>query len=366
MKINSLKIQHYRNIENMEIEPCEGVNIIYGENAQGKTNLLEAIWLFTGCKSFRSGKEKELIKFDEQFSTLEMHFDDDVRTREAIIKIGEKKTLSLGGIEYDSCSKLFGEFLGIVFSPNNLNLIKGGPIERRKFINMALCQLRPKYANILSEYNKVLFQRNALLKDLTHHSELYDTLDIWDDKLSYLSAVITIQRIKYLSEIEPFIKDIYKGISSDREKIELIYESAFKFQSTDTDSLKEEFRDALIAGRKEDILSGSTSIGPHRDDILVTLDNLSVKSFGSQGQQRSCALALKLSEAAVIKKITGKQPIALLDDVMSELDINRQDYILNHIDGWQVFITCCEPSSILKAQGGKIFEIREGRLCSCT
>lgn len=366
MNINSLNIQNYRNIENIEIFPCEGVNIIYGENAQGKTNLLEAIWLFTGCRSFRGSKEKELIKFDRNFSRISMNFFDDVRDQEAIIQISEKKKAIIGGIEYDSCSKLFGEFLGIVFAPNHLNLIKGGPIERRKFINMALCQLKPRYSNILTEYNKVLAQRNILLKDVIYHSELMDTLDIWDEKLSLLSAAIIIQRIKYLDEIGPFIQDIYGGISDGREHIELVYDSSLKFESKNIDELKDEFLNELIKCRKTDISLGSTSIGPHRDDILVKLNDLSVKSFGSQGQQRSSALALKLSEAAVIKKITGKQPVALLDDVMSELDTNRQDYILNHIDGWQVFITCCDPSGILRSKNGKVFEISGGSLCSYT
>lgn len=366
MRVNSLNVQNYRNIENIELFPCDGVNIIYGENAQGKTNLLEAIWLFTGCRSFRGSKEKELIKFDSGFSKISMNFFDDIREQEAVIQISDKKKAILGGIEYDSCSKLFGEFLGIVFAPGHLNLVKGGPIERRKFINMALCQLKPRYSNVLTEYNKVLAQRNVLLKDVTYHSELIDTLDIWDEKLSTLSAAIITQRKKYLNELEPFIQEIYGGISGGREQIELLYDSSSKFDSENMDELKVEFLTELNKCRKEDIAFGSTSIGPHRDDILIKLDNLSVKSFGSQGQQRSCALALKLSEAAVIKKITGKQPVALLDDVMSELDTNRQDYILNHIDGWQVFITCCDPSGILRSKNGKIFEIKGGSLCSCT
>jgi len=371
MKVNSLEIQNFRNIENIKIEPCDTVNIIYGENAQGKTNLLEALWLFTGCRSFRGSKEKEMILFDENlvskdFSKLSMTFSEEKREHTAEILLSEKKKVILDGVENNSSSIFFGEFLGIIFAPQHLNLVKGGPSERRKFINQALCQLRPKYSNVLTDFNKILEQRNALLKDVSHHSELLPTLDIWDEKLAQYSAIIITQRLRYLRELEPFLTDIYSGISSGKEKIGISYDSVITVKNDDVEELKEEILKALRNSRKEDILSGSTSIGPHRDDILITLDGLPVKSFGSQGQQRSCALSLKLSEAAVIKKITGKQPIAFLDDVMSELDSSRQDYILNHIDGWQVFITCCDPSSILKSKTGKIFELKEGKLCSST
>ena len=366
MKVNSLEIQNFRNIENMKIEPCDTVNIIYGENAQGKTNLLEALWLFTGCRSFRGAKEKEYLKFDTDFARLDINFSDDRLSHEASIILGDKKKTVLDGVEHASSSVFFGEFLGIIFAPQHLGLVKGGPIERRKFINMALCQLRPKYSNVLTNYNKILEERNALLKDITYHSELYDTLDIWDEKLSFYSATIINQRLKYLEELSPFLDDIYNGISSGKEKISLLYDSPIDVRDKTVEELSEIIFTELKNARASDIREGSTSIGPHRDDILISLDSLPVKNFGSQGQQRSCALALKLAEAAVIKKVSGKQPIAFLDDVMSELDTSRQDYILNHIDGWQVFITCCDPSSILKSKTGKVFEIEGGKLCSST
>ena len=219
MKINSLKVQNYRNIENIEIIPSDGVNIIYGNNAQGKTNLLEAMWLFTGCRSFRGSKEKELIRFGCDFSKTEMNFFDEMRNRTAVITIDEKKHLELDGVNFSSCSELFGEFFGIIFTPDHLNLVKGGPAERRKFINTALCQLKPKYSNVLGKYNKILEQRNTLLKDISYHSELTETLDIWDEKFSFYSAVIISQRLRYLDEIKPFLENIYEGISSGKEKI---------------------------------------------------------------------------------------------------------------------------------------------------
>lgn len=367
MKVNSLTIDHFRNIEHMEFLPVEGVNVIYGENAQGKSNLLEAIWLFTGLRSFRGSKEKELIQFGQPKAELQMEFDNDLQNVEATIDIAEKKTATLGGVSYGSCSKLCGEFLGIIFSPGHLSLIQGGPAERRKFINQALCQLKPKYASNLTQFNRILQQRNVLLKDLTYHSELYDTLEIWDDTLASLSAYLILERKKYLSELTPFLEEFYGGISGGREAIKLSYASGIPLESTSFEELKEEVLIALQKNRKEDILSGVTNLGPHRDDLTILLDDIPVKSFGSQGQQRSCALSLKMSEAAIIKKITGYQPVALLDDVMSELDSHRQDYILNHIEGWQVFITCCEPSAILQSREvnrENMFEIKGGHLCS--
>ena len=204
------------------------------------------------------------------------------------------------------------------------------------------------------------------MKDIPRHSELLDTLDIWDERLANYSAIIMTQRLRYLEETEPVLKDIYSGISGGKEEIGIKYETPVELSGTDREGLSAEIFEALKAARPEDIKNGSTSVGPHRDDLLIMLDGLPVRSFGSQGQQRSCALSLKLAEAAVIKKLTGKQPVAFLDDVMSELDSGRQDYILNHIDGWQVFITCCDPSSILKSKTGKVFEIKGGQLCSST
>lgn len=366
MRINSLELQNYRNIKSMKLEPSDGVNIIYGENAQGKTNIIEGLWLFTGCKSFRGVKEKDLIKNGESFSKLNMCFYDDERERDAEIIIGEKKQISLGGIKYDSSNKIFGEFLGMIFSPSHLSLVQGGPIERRKFINMALCQLKPKYANVLSDYNKILEQRNQLLKDIRYFPDLLDTLDIWDERIAIYGSAIIEQRQKYIKEIEPFISSIYGGISNQKEEMKLHYEMSNPFESKNREEMKEEYLEFLKVNRDYDIINKSTSVGPHRDDILINLDNLSVKTYGSQGQKRSCALALKLSEAAVIKKISNKQPVAFLDDVMSELDQSRQDYILNHIDGWQVFITCCNPAEILKVKEGKVFEIKGGSLCTST
>ncbi|MEG1243311.1 MAG: DNA replication/repair protein RecF, partial [Oscillospiraceae bacterium] len=364
MMVNSLKAVNYRNIKNIEIKPCENVNIIYGENAQGKTNLLESIWLFTGCRSFRSSNEQEFINFESNFATLELGFFGNERDQNAKIIIEEKRKAELNGICLSSISKLAGEFFAVVFAPTHLSLVKEGPAQRRKFLDIALCQLKPRYANAVMQYNRAIMQRNALLKDITYHSELLDTLDIWDDKLCTLGAVIMAERINYIKMLEPFIEQIYGGISNGKEIMKTSYLTQNEFLAKSEIELKQELLQHFKNARKQDILSGSTSIGPHRDDLNIEINGLLARNFGSQGQQRSCALSLKLAEAEIIKSITGQQPVALLDDVMSELDSTRQDYILNHIEGRQVFITCCEPSSLLKMSGGRSFKLKEGALCT--
>ncbi|MCR4925957.1 MAG: DNA replication/repair protein RecF [Clostridiales bacterium] len=363
MRILKLNVENYRNIENISIEPSESVNVIYGENAQGKTNLIEAMWLFTGCKSFRGAKDSELINFEKDFSCLSLDFFGEERQQNATIKISDKRHAQLNGVDLTACSKLVGKFLAMVFSPVHLNLVKGGPVERRKFIDTAICQLKPKYSGYIKEYSKVLSQRNALLKDVNYHSELFDTLEIWEDRLCQLGAVIIDQRMKYIALLNESAKEIYSGLSQGREEFDVSYlQNAQIDCNSSIEDIKNQLKQSILKARKNDIFCGSTSIGPHRDDLNITIDKVSARSFGSQGQQRSGALALKMSEASLIKSVGGEQPVALLDDVMSELDINRQDYILNHIDGWQVFITCCEPDSVLRMCEGKAFKIENGKL----
>lgn len=361
MKLKALEINNFRNIENMNIEPCETVNVIFGENAQGKTNLLESIWLFTGCKSFRGTSDKELVMFEKEKSKLKLDFFSDGRDQYMNIDIDTKRKISKNGIEYPSCSKAVGEIRCVVFSPVHLSIIKQGPAERRKFIDIAISQLRPNYAKLLTEYNRSVKQRNILLKDAAFHSEIYDMLDIWDDRTAHYASRIANYRISYLEKLKIQVDEIYGGISSKKEKIEIKY-----IQSGEKENFisKEEYIEKLKKARKEDIALGSTSVGIHRDDIEISIDGISARKYGSQGQQRSAALALKLGEASVIKEMTGEQPVALLDDVMSELDISRQDYILNHIKDWQVFITCCDPNTIKNLKQGKGFEIEKGKIIS--
>ncbi len=364
MKINSVELNNFRNISSIKLEATDGVNVIYGENAQGKTNILEAIWLFTGCKSFRGAKDPDFIKFGEDIAKINLSFSDNIRDKKSEIVFGnKKKNVNLNDIPLRSSAELIGSFYAVIFSPTHLSLIKDGPSERRKFLDTALCQLKPSYAEHLAGYKRSLMQRNALLKDIHLNSQLYDILDSWDDSLARYSAAVIFERLKYIEILSQYSKEIYSGISEYKEDFSVSY------SRKDVTDINISIQDLYInelekikEARKEDILSRSTTVGPHRDDLDIKINNVSARSFGSQGQQRSCALALKLGESEIIKKITGETPVALLDDVMSELDEKRQDYVLNHINERQVFLTCCDPSQVLRLCEGKSFLIKGGKL----
>ncbi|MBR2876825.1 MAG: DNA replication/repair protein RecF [Clostridia bacterium] len=363
MIINSVNLNNFRNVSDMILLPDSEVNVIYGQNAQGKTNILEAIWLFTGCKSFRGSKDSEFIKFNNEFSKISLNFEDKIREKKAEIIISDKKKVLLNGVEKKSTSDFIGEFYAVIFSPSHLSLIKDGPNVRRKFLDTAICQLKPKYAKTLSAYRKIILQRNSLLKDIQYHSELYDVLDSWDEQLAKYSALIINDRIKYINLLGKHSEEIYSGISENKEKLTLKYiYAAENTELKDVNDIYSFMLEKIKSSRNEDILLKTTSVGPHRDDIEINIDGISARSFGSQGQQRSCALALKLGESEIIKSITGENPVALLDDVMSELDEKRQDYVLNHIKERQVFLTCCDPSQVLRLCKGKSFLIENGNL----
>ncbi|MCM1114843.1 MAG: DNA replication/repair protein RecF [Clostridium sp.] len=361
MKINSIEIENFRNIDKLNLE-FDDVNIIYGENAQGKTNLIEAIYLFTGSKSFRGVKDKELIKFGENFSRLKIDFENKSREQNAQILIQNRRSAELNGVKKKSASMLGDEMKAVIFSPVHLSMVKDGPGERRKFIDNALCQLKSNYRNVLKEYNRSLMQRNMLLKDIAKNNNLLDMLYIWDNNLASSGAKIIYQRNKYIETLLPYAKDIFYGLSSGKEDIEFILKGAFDYKNLSVDEIKKKLMFALDNNRSNDILNRITTIGPHRDDMEILINGKSARSFGSQGQQRSCVLALKLAEASLLKEMTEDEPLALLDDVMSELDISRQDYILNHIKNWQVFITCCDANTVLRLKKGKTFHISNGGL----
>ncbi len=364
MKVNSIELNNFRNLSSIHLSAESGVNVIYGENAQGKTNIIEGIWLFTGLKSFRGSKDNELIKFNENFSKISLDFNDSVRNKNCEILISEKKrNISLNGVPLKSSRELMGNFYAVIFSPDHLSLIKDGPGERRKFIDSALCQLKPSYVQALSSFKRILVQRNSLLKDIYLNSGLYDVLDTYDEQLAKFSSYIIKERIKYINLLSEYSKEIYAGISEQREEIGVKY--SFTKNSDENLSIEDIFilqKEKIKNSRKEDILNKTTSVGPHRDDIEIFINDICARTYGSQGQQRSCALALKLGESEIVKKITGETPVALLDDVMSELDEKRQNYILNHIKDRQVFLTCCDPSQVLRLWEGKSFLIKGGEI----
>ena len=363
MYVTNFEIKQFRNLKEDAFSFCDGVNLIYGDNAQGKTNLIEAIWLFTGCRSFRGAKDAECVNFNAQKAVLSMDFFGEGRNQSMFLEIANGRKFVLNGVKCKSASKVVGHFLAVVFSPVHLSLVKSGPYERRKFLDVAISQLKPNYAVALTNYNKAVAERNVLLKDVAYHSELFDTLDVWEERIAFYASEIIRQRIGYVERLKEFGTEIYAGISKKKEELSLSYFEECPAAGNTKQEIYESMKQLLFAARKSDILSGFTSVGPHRDDLLIRIDGLSAKSYASQGQQRSAALALKLGEAAVMKSFTGEQPVALLDDVMSELDGERQNYILNHIKNWQVFITCCDPASVKNLKYGKAFKMKNGSVC---
>ena len=369
MYVTRLATKNFRNLADTEIFPCDGVNVIYGDNAQGKTNLLEGLWLFTGGHSFRGAKDAELPKItgsdgkNSLSASLALDFFTEERPQKAILNIENGRRNSvINGVQKKTGSALVGKVRAVIFSPEHLLLVKEGPQRRRSFIDGALCQIKPIYAGMLSTYNRALLQRNALLKDLYRFPELRDTLEVWDARLAKLGALVMAERKAYVKKLAPKAASIYEGISKGREALSVVYTPSVKELEEDftTSQAEEAFLDALRRVVSSDIKAGFTSYGPHRDDLDIFLNDLSARSFGSQGQQRSAVLALKLAEAETLAGISGETPIVLLDDVMSELDQSRQDYLLNHLHGRQVFITCCSPETVGLQETGKRFRIEAG------
>lgn len=357
MIIKNLTSNGFRNLEDLNLNPFENMNVIFGNNAEGKTNLLEAIWLFCGAKSFRGAKDKEMVGFGKQIGVNTCDFVFGNIENSAKIIIEEKRRAEINGQKLSSAALLAGKFYSIVFSPLDLNLVNEGPAVRRKFLDTAIGQIYPVYNKLLRDYVKAVTQRNKVLKEIRENKNFEFLLEDFENSLSVLAFKIVKYRRRYIEILKETLTEIYGGISSGKENLEICYSSKIESEMS-----LQEIREMYVNSRKQDMLTLSTSLGPHRDDIILTLNKKEVKNFGSQGQRRSVALSLKLSEAKVLKKITGEYPVALLDDVMSELDKKRQDFVLNHIKDWQVFITCCDPSNISGLKNGKVFEMVGGKL----
>ena len=358
MRAVLLEGEGFRNTRSLCFAPKEGVNVLYGNNAQGKTNLLEALWFFTGAKSFRGARESECIAFGQKSARLCLSFHAQGRDQQAVIRFGDKKKVLLNDVEKPSISALSGSFCAVVFAPSHLRLVKDGPGERRRFLDASLCQLRPGYRGLLNQYQRAMFQRNTLLRDYSNGVP-GEMLDIWEEAMAKAGSEIVRQRCRYVESLTPFATEVYDGLSSGKEELSLHYEGE-EYRSDQGG--KEALLAALRAARGEDLRLGSATVGPHRDELTISINGRPARMYGSQGQQRSAALALKLGEASVLRDFSDELPVALLDDVMSELDPGRQSYILNRIQGWQVFITCCDPAPILRCADGACFEVEGGEI----
>ena len=368
MWVERLCLQDFRNIPSLELEPHPGVNIIYGDNAQGKTNLVEALYLLTGQKSFRQSRESDLVRFGQPFARIQADFRPGGRTQEAVLTLGGgKKTASLGGAPIQP-SELTGEFLAVVFSPAELALVKDGPAQRRAFLDGAISQVMPRYLRMLADFGRAVSQRNSLLADMASHPGMEELLEVWDRSFARLAYSLINARCRYIARLSPRASEIYAGISAGREQLTAAYQCTVpgNWQSLELTPREGEalILEALARSRREDLRCGYTTIGPQRDDLELLIDGASARSFGSQGQQRSCALTLKLAECAIIREVAGEEPVVLLDDVLSELDKKRRDYFLSGIHGGQVFITCCDRSGFRGIREGAAMRVRQGGIKS--
>lgn len=357
MIIKSIELADYRNYDSLTMEFCEGTNILYGDNAQGKTNILEAIYVASTTKSHKGSKDKDIVNFDKEEAHIRTYIEKEgVNTRiDMHLRKSKSKGIAIDGQKIKKAADLLGLCNVVFFSPEDLGIIKNGPSERRRFVDMELCQLDNFYLYNLNNYNKIINQRNKLLKDMYMNPQLKETLNIWDMQLVSYGSKIIERRKLFEEQLNKIIYDIHKKLSGGKEELTIKYEP-----DVDID----EFEQKLKYSQDRDIKTKMTSVGPHRDDFCFLVGDTDIRKFGSQGQQRTAALSLKLSEIELVKKITKDTPILLLDDVLSELDSNRQNYLLNSIGDIQTIITCTGLEEFVnnRFEIDRVFKVANGEV----
>lgn len=357
MIVKRVELSNFRNYELLKLDLDKKTNILYGKNAQGKTNVLESIYVCSTTKSHRSNKDAELIKLDSDEAHIKLFIEKNNREQRIDIHLRRNKTkgIAINGIPIKKASELFGVFNVVIFSPEDLDIIKKGPAERRKFIDMELCQLDKIYVYNLTNYNKIVIQRNKLLKDINFRPELKQTLEVWDYQLAEYGSKIIERRQKFIKEINNIMKPIHRELTGGVEDINIVYNKNCEAE----DLLK-----TLEENRERDIKYKSTSAGPHKDDILFFHEDKNIRIYGSQGQQRTVALSLKLAEIELVKKLINDLPVLLLDDVLSELDSDRQNHLLKSLDNIQTVITCTGLDEFIENRFkiNKVFQVTEGNV----
>lgn len=357
MIIKSLELADFRNYESLNISFDERTNILYGDNAQGKTNILEAIYVSATTKSHKGSKDKEIINFQKEEAHIRTYIQKDGLEQRVDMHLRKNKSkgIAVDGNKLKKAADLLGLLNVVFFSPEDLSIIKNGPMERRRFADLELCQLDNFYLYNLNNYNKIINQRNKLLKDMSYNPGLKETLNIWDSQLvSYGSKIIERRKI-FAEQLSEIIKEIHLKLSGGKEEILIQYEP---------DVCISDFEEKMKNSQERDIRTKMTSVGPHRDDFSFIVNGIDIRKYGSQGQQRTAALSLKLSEIELVKKITKDTPVLLLDDVLSELDSNRQNYLLNSIGDIQTIITCTGLDEFInnRFEINKIFRVENGKV----
>lgn len=372
MNITKLDINGFKNLKNVNITLDPDLNIFCGENAQGKTNIIEAIWLMSGCKSFRGTKEKDMIDLNGEKVEIGLSFKNSMREQRIEVALQKNnlkdKNITLNGVKQKLLSKLFGNLKCVIFTPEDLELAKGSPEKRRSYVDLCISQIKPGYFSVINKYETILMQRNNLLKKINQGICQIDELEVWDEQLARMGSYITILRYNYIKKLNIFAKRLYDKISLNKEIIELSYNSTvFKEIEGRTDykgEMAEEYLFLMKKNLNDDLKFGFTQVGIHRDDLITKINSLPSREFGSQGQQRSIALILKIAQAYILLEETDESPVILLDDVLSELDINRQKFILSSIKEMQIIITSCNDIDKIftKRKLGKKFIVSNGQV----
>ena len=355
MYIESLELKNFRNYEELSIVLDPGTNILYGDNAQGKTNVLEAVYLCGTTKSHRGSKDKEMIRFEQDESHIWMMVKKDGVSHkiDMHLKKNKSKGIAIDGVPIRKASELFGIVNIVFFSPEDLNIIKNGPAERRRFLDSEICQLSRLYMIELANYNKVVAQRNKLLKEISFSGRMADTLEIWDEQMVRYGTSIISERKKFISRLNDILSEIHQNLTGGKEQILITYEPNVS---------EEAFSEELKAGRERDLRFGQSYTGPHRDDFCVRVNDIDIRKYGSQGQQRTAALSLKLAEIRLVEEEIHDTPVLLLDDVLSELDGSRQNYLLQSIHSIQTLITCTGLDEFVENhfEANSVFQVVEG------
>ena len=355
MYIKRIELQDFRNYAKLEASFSEKVNIFIGNNAQGKTNVLEAVYLCGTTKSHRGSKDKEMIRFEQDESHIRMMVKKDGVSHkiDMHLKKNKSKGIAIDGVPIRKASELFGIVNIVFFSPEDLNIIKNGPAERRRFLDSEICQLSRLYMIELANYNKVVAQRNKLLKEISFSGRMADTLEIWDEQMVRYGTSIISERKKFISRLNDILSEIHQNLTGGKEQILITYEPNVS---------EEAFSEELKAGRERDLRFGQSYTGPHRDDFCVRVNDIDIRKYGSQGQQRTAALSLKLAEIRLVEEEIHDTPVLLLDDVLSELDGSRQNYLLQSIHSIQTLITCTGLDEFVENhfEANSVFQVVEG------
>lgn len=365
MYCKKISVSHFRNISSAEVEFQEGVNILAGENAQGKTNLLEAIFYPSMGRSFRGAHAREMIEFGQDRAELILDFQDAKRLQSIRVKLfrNQQRQVEKNGVKVEKLTDIVGLFRAVLFCPEHLSMIKEGPLQRRNYMDMAISRMHPMYVYSLQKYNYLLKQRNALLKQAVWDRKTFDaTIELWSSQLAKEAAIISAARLAFTRQVSEYVAECFAEMTGDREIPVVLYEGSAgqKEDYADKESTQKKYYQLFMSSHDREISMGATLWGIHKDDLNITLNGKSARIYGSQGQQRSLALAMKLAEGELTKKEFGDYPVFLLDDVLSELDHSRRDYLIHQMKDKQIILTGCEPNLLLRQEHVKQILVRNG------